>query len=133
MDKIVHGSSSCFFLNFNDKLDIDKLISFARAFNVLFLVVQGKSYEAIKLLKDLGVVGSKKVKQEVKIDYFATSLPLPMVFDEDLDKRNEWDSKYLITLAEQGLGNQTKARGLCCEIPQLNSMHTGTKGFISNI
>ena len=65
------------------------------------------------------------MEEKVKIDYFATSLPLLLVFEENLQKRNEWENKYLIALAEKGLGNNAKAKKLAGEILQLNAMHAG--------
>ena len=48
-------------------------------------------------------------KGEPKIDYFATSLPNLLLFDDDLDKRNRIDSLLLSALASDGLGDAEKA------------------------
>ena len=90
----------------------------------------GMNEKACKLLKELQTYGLRKLKEKVKIDYFATSLPLLLVFEEDLQKRNEWESKYLIALAEKGLGNIEKAQNLAKEILQLNATHAGAKELL---
>jgi tetratricopeptide (TPR) repeat protein len=43
------------------------------------------------------------------IDYFATSLPNLLLFEDDLDKRNNVDALLLSALAHDGLGNTEKA------------------------
>ena len=44
-----------------------------------------------------------------KIDYFATSLPNLLLFDDDLEKRNRIESTVLAALASDGLGKSEKA------------------------
>ena len=83
--------------------------------------------EAIQLFKDIKSYALQKLEEEVKIDYFATSLPLLLVFDDDLEKRNEWDSKYLWGLAESGMGQKERAIELFTEVFTANSMHIGAK------
>ena len=42
---------------------------------------------------------------EIKIDYFATSLPNFLLFDDDIQKRNEIECLFLRGLAHLGLGD----------------------------
>jgi len=49
------------------------------------------------------------MQAEVKIDYFATSLPNFLLFEDDLQKRNQIDSLFLRALASLGLGNLERA------------------------
>jgi len=44
-----------------------------------------------------------------KIDYFATSLPNFLLFDDDLEKRNRTECCYLMALAKLGLGRVEEA------------------------
>jgi len=83
----------------------------------------GRTDEATKLLKNIRQFGQQKLKEHASIDYFATSLPLLLVFEEDMQKRNEWEARYLIGLAELGLGNSQIAYGLFNEVLQINAMH----------
>jgi len=46
---------------------------------------------------------------EPKIDYFATSLPNLLLYDDDLVKRNSVESLLLSALARHGLGDRTTA------------------------
>jgi len=45
----------------------------------------------------------KELTTPAKIDYFATSLPLLLVFEDDLDQAKQNHARNLIELAEQGL------------------------------
>ncbi len=96
-------------------------------FKALSLSELGKTTEARELLLRIKEYAEQKLKEEVKIDYFATSLPLLLVFDDDLQKRNEWEAKYLIGLAELGLGHKKIAMKLFEKIIQVNAMHEGAK------
>jgi len=92
-------------------------------YKALSLNELGKADEAQKLFTEIKKFAETKLHEKVQIDYFATSLPLLLVFDEDLQKRNKWEAKYLIALAELGLGNQTKAMAIFKEILEINAMH----------
>ena len=94
-------------------------------YKALSLTELGQIKEATSLLQKIKAFGEKKLKQEVKLDYFATSLPLLLVFDDDLRKRNELEAKYLIGLAELGLGNKAEAFSLFEEVLRINAMHVG--------
>jgi tetratricopeptide (TPR) repeat protein len=49
------------------------------------------------------------MQAEVKIDYFATSLPNFLIFDDDLEKRNQAACLFVRGLAQFGLGNRSEA------------------------
>jgi len=49
------------------------------------------------------------METEPKIDYFATSLPNLLLFDDDLGKRNRIDALLLSALASHGLGDARAA------------------------
>ena len=89
--------------------------------------------EANGIFEDMKTFGKRKLNEEVRIDYFATSLPLLLVFEEDLEKRNEWESKYIIALSEIGLGNVPEARALLKSVLTLNVMHYGAKSLLAKI
>jgi hypothetical protein len=55
------------------------------------------------------------------------------VFEEDLDKRNQWEAKYLLALSEIGLGNKQEAQKLLEEVLHLNVMHYGANETLKKI
>ncbi|WP_430934880.1 DUF5107 domain-containing protein [Saccharicrinis sp. 156] len=102
-------------------------------FKALSLMELGKKKEAETLLKNIKAFAEAKLKEEAEIDYFATSLPLLLVFEDDIQKRNTIDAKYLIGLAEVGLGNTKNAKDILKEVLVLNSMHVGAKELLEQI
>ncbi len=96
-------------------------------YKALSLNELGESEEADSLLADIRKFGEAKLIEKAKIDYFATSLPLLLVFEDDIQKRNTIDAKYLIALAEVGLGNNCEASEILDEVLALNSMHVGAR------
>jgi len=63
----------------------------------------GDTEAAKALFADLLAFGENGLKTTAKIDYFATSLPNLLVFDEDLQARADADFQHLIDLAKKGL------------------------------
>ena len=94
-------------------------------YKALSLKELGKADEANELLQNIKEFAKAKLEERVRIDYFATSLPLLLVFEDDIQKRNSVDSKFLIALAEEGLGNTKATVNLTDEILALSSMHVG--------
>ncbi len=72
----------------------------------------GQRAKAKKLLRDLLAYARRLQHATAKVDYFATSLPTMLLFDDDLQFRQETTALFLQAQAELGLGNKTKARSL---------------------
>ena len=53
--------------------------------------------------------GQKHIFDDVKIDYFAVSLPDLQIFDEDLNRKNEIHCRFLMGLGLLGLGQEKEA------------------------
>lgn len=69
----------------------------------LSLIELGRSADAKALFEDFKEFANKEMKSKASIDYFATSLPLLLVFEDDLVEVNNRNAKHLIALAEAGL------------------------------
>jgi tetratricopeptide (TPR) repeat protein len=63
----------------------------------------------------------------IAIDYFAVSLPEFTVFEDDLDRRNEVDCRYLTALGLWGLGRRAHARGELRAALRLDPSHQGAR------
>ena len=72
----------------------------------------GEKAKAKQLLRDLLAYARKLQQTEAKIDYFATSLPTMLLFDDDLQFRQETTALLLQAQAQLGLGQQARARAL---------------------
>src|SRR5260370_7727482 len=56
--------------------------------------------EAVSVLEELLDFASRQLDAEVRTDYFATSLPNFLLFDDDLQKRNRIEGLFLRGLAK---------------------------------
>ena len=130
-------AKACFTASKNEEGDfIDMAVSAYSElsyYKALSLIELGEEKEAQELLAVIKDFGKAKLKEKAQIDYFATSLPLLLVFEDDIQKRNTIDAKYLIALAEVGLGANKNAINILKETLQLNSMHVGAKDLLEQI
>jgi tetratricopeptide (TPR) repeat protein len=69
----------------------------------LSLIELGRTREAQALFEDFMAFAGRELAAEAKIDYFATSLPLLLVFEDDLNQCKRKNAEYLIALAKNGL------------------------------
>ncbi len=72
----------------------------------------GQRAKARKLFRELLAFARKLQKTAAKIDYFATSLPTMLLFDDDLQFRQETTALFLQAQAQIGLGKKAKANAL---------------------
>jgi tetratricopeptide (TPR) repeat protein len=72
----------------------------------------GRHSKATKLFRDLLGYAQALEKTKAKIDYFATSLPTMLLFDDDLQFRQETTAFFLQAQAHLGLGRGAKAGAL---------------------
>jgi tetratricopeptide (TPR) repeat protein len=69
--------------------------------------------------------GENHLHDNVTIDYFAVSLPDFLIFDDDLNKRNEVLCRYLLGLGYMGLGNLSRAKEEFERVLTLDASHIG--------
>lgn len=69
--------------------------------------------------------GEKHLHDIVTIDYFAVSLPDFLIFDDDLNKRNEVLCRYLLALGHMGLGNLSRVKEEFEQALTLDPSHIG--------
>jgi tetratricopeptide (TPR) repeat protein len=78
-------------------------------FQGLALRAMGDEEAAFNAFSNLAAYAEQLAAMKPVIDYFATSLPNMLLFEDDLDKRNHVDALLLSALAHDGLGNAEKA------------------------
>jgi hypothetical protein len=71
-------------------------------YSALAMRALGREEEAEELLQGMLAYGEALQKQEAKIDYFATSLPTMLLFEEDLQERQVREGERLCSLAVTG-------------------------------
>jgi tetratricopeptide (TPR) repeat protein len=69
----------------------------------------GNEEEAIAIFEELLCAAENLMREEAKIDYFATSLPNFLLFEDDLQKRQRTEGLFLRGLARRGLGRNDEA------------------------
>ncbi len=77
--------------------------------------------------------GQAHLNDEVKIDYFAVSLPDFLIFDEDLTAKNQCHCRYLKGLGWLGLKNMNKARQEFEAVLLVNPAHIGAEVHLKSI
>jgi tetratricopeptide (TPR) repeat protein len=83
----------------------------------------GRKAGARKLLRGLLAYARRLARAPAKIDYFATSLPTMLVFDEDLQKRQQITALFLQAQARLGLGQRATAKKLLAEVLRRDPNH----------
>lgn len=83
----------------------------------------GKVREARARFYRLIDYGERHLEDQVKIEYFAVSLPEFLIFDDDYTLRNRAHCYYLMALGNIGLGNNEKAAEFLKEAVQIEPSH----------
>ena len=99
----------------------------------LALLKLAQQEEANKRFTKLIQYGEKHISDNVKIDYFAVSLPDLSLWKEDINKRNKISCTYLIGLGYLGLGNFNKAKENLLKVTRMDINHQGTQIHLSMI
>ncbi len=75
----------------------------------LALLKLGREAEAKSRFDNLIAFGEKHFDEQIKLDYFAVSLPDLLIWDDDLTFRNKIHCHYMLGLGYLGIGNSEKA------------------------
>ncbi len=92
-------------------------------YSALSLERLGKKSAAQTLLRDLLAYARQLGKAEAKIDYFATSLPTMLLFDEDIQFRQQTTALFLQAQAQLGLGRKSAAKKLLQTVLRRDPSH----------
>ena len=90
----------------------------------------GREEEAASQFALILNYASALAKETPKIDYFATSLPTMMLFEEDLQKRQHITASYLRAQALLGLGRESEGRTALEEVQKLDRSHPGARDLL---
>ena len=83
----------------------------------------GQKTKAKKLFRDLLAYAQKLQKVPANIDYFATSLPTMLLFDDDLQFRQKTTALFLQAQAQLGLGRRASGAALLKAVLQRDPNH----------
>ena len=102
-------------------------------FSAISLRRLGRDAEATQLLHDLVDYARKLENTPAKIDYFATSLPAMLIFEDDLQKRQTIQARLLAAQAKLGLEERGAAEKLLREILQDDPNHPLAADLLGSI
>jgi tetratricopeptide (TPR) repeat protein len=85
----------------------------------------GQSEKAAALFQEIHDHALQLERETPTIDYFATSLPAMLLFDEDLKQRQDILATFLQAQALAGLGDTKRARALLRKVLKLDENHAG--------
>jgi tetratricopeptide (TPR) repeat protein len=108
-------------------------ITWLSYYRAMSLEALGRKTESTKLLTQMRDFADKQMATEVKIDYFATSLPNLLLFEDDLAKRNQVDCLFMLALGELGLRNKKHAVELLKRVLSLDSNHIAAQQELESL
>ncbi|MDW5265974.1 MULTISPECIES: DUF5107 domain-containing protein [Acidobacteriaceae] len=85
----------------------------------------GRENEAKALFQRIFDYACALEQQTPTIDYFATSLPAMLLFDEDLSKRQTTAARFLKAQALLGMGDERAGLDLLSQVHAMNNSHSG--------
>jgi tetratricopeptide (TPR) repeat protein len=98
-------------------------ITWMTYYQVLSYRALGRRTDAKRTLDSMRNFAERQMQAEVKIDYFATSLPNFLLFEDDLQKRNQIDCLFILALAELGEEKAERATALFKQILAMDGNH----------
>ena len=93
----------------------------------LSLLALGEEAAAHSRFDRLIAYGRAHLDDEVRIDYFAVSLPDLLIFDDDLCRRNQVHCHFMMALGYQGKGETAEAAGHFEAVRALAPNHLGAQ------
>jgi tetratricopeptide (TPR) repeat protein len=92
----------------------------------------GREQEAAALFAAILSHAEALEKENPKIDYFATSLPTMLLFDEDLQRRQQVTATFLRAQAFLGLGRNSEAQPALDEVLRLDPFHAAARDLLTS-
>ena len=87
----------------------------------------GNEEQAVRRFRKLVEYGREHIEENVKIDYFAVSLPDLLIFEENLDERNRKHCLFMMSLGLKGLGRSDEAEKCAEELLAMDNAHQGIR------
>ncbi|WP_440119218.1 DUF5107 domain-containing protein [Paenibacillus sp. QZ-Y1] len=85
----------------------------------------GSSKESNRRFNKLIDYAERHMQDQIKMDYFAVSLPDFLVFEDNLDQRNKEHCRYMRALGLLGMGRTNEARLELERVLEMNPNHQG--------
>jgi tetratricopeptide (TPR) repeat protein len=92
----------------------------------------GETEQANRLFREIAEYADNLERETPKIDYFATSLPTLLLFEEDLAQRQKIRARFLRAQSLLGLGKNEEALAMLRSVEQLDVNHSGVADLLGN-
>lgn len=102
-------------------------ISWMSYYQALSYQALGRHTAAKRTLKGMRSFAEKQMSAEIKVEYFATSLPDFLLFEDDLHKKNQVNCLFMVALADLAEGKTRRASELFKEILSIDANHLGAQ------
>jgi tetratricopeptide (TPR) repeat protein len=93
----------------------------------------GSSHLAASLFREILEYSSELESTEPRIDYFATSLPAMLLFEDDLQRRNRVQALFLRAQALSGPGKNEEAIASLLDLLRLDCNHAGAADLLQGM
>ena len=93
----------------------------------------GQDEEAKRMFQIIYDYSLELEQRTPTVDYFATSLPAMLLFEDDLRQRQEISAKFLRAQALLGLGQMAEGAFLLNEVHRLDGNHSGSADLLAGI
>ncbi|HEX6431898.1 MAG TPA: tetratricopeptide repeat protein, partial [Niastella sp.] len=120
LQKATQGLSEPSAAMFYNDQQPDKIFYQGLAWNAL-----AEKEKASQIFSRLVEYGQAHLQDVVKIDYFAVSLPDLLIFEDDLNVRNQTHCYYMMGLGYLGLNKEEEAKECLKKALQNDAMHVG--------
>ncbi len=93
----------------------------------------GDDAAAEGVFRRISAYAAELEKAEAKVDYFATSLPTMLLFEEDLGKRKTVQAEFLRAQALVGLGEVAAAEATLGKVLAMEANHAGAADLLEQV
>jgi tetratricopeptide (TPR) repeat protein len=93
----------------------------------------GREEESQSIFQRIHDLSCELEHAEPEMDYFATSLPAMLLFEEDLHQRNRMDALFLRAQAFAGLNRKRDAQDLLSEVLAIDANHQAAADLFSQL
>lgn len=102
-------------------------------YSALALMRLERKQEAAAMMKGLGEYAEALLITPAKTDYFATSLPSLLLFEEDLQKMQDRGARFMLAQSNLALGNARRARDLLALVLREDPNHAAAADLLAEI
>jgi tetratricopeptide (TPR) repeat protein len=92
----------------------------------------GETTQAYRLFREIADYADRLERETPKIDYFATSLPTMLLFEDDLATRQRILAQFLRAQSLLGLGKTEEALAMLRSVQKLDVNHSGAADLLVN-